>query len=366
MKIGILTFHNALNNGAVLQAYALQTYLETQGHCVEFINYQKKEKRRLRSFFAKKPLTMFYRWYDLYHAERFKRNERFSTLLKKGEKKYRSLDELQNDPPLYDVYIAGSDQIWSYQLNNGIDEAYYLNFGSNKTLRIVYAASLGQCDIPQHIENLIKDLLVKIDAISIRESNGKKFIQSLVPPDKKIYHLFDPTILLNKENYIHLLTPNIPSDKPPYIASYILSPLNANQLKIISYISRKENLELINLRNPNSGIRVNKVANRVVTPTEWIKYMYHSKLTICCSFHAVVFSLLFHKPFIVILTYNNQRIFSLLKLFGLSNRILNEFNQQKIDIIIEQKINWNEVDKLIIRERKKSVQFLNDSLKLKI
>ena len=39
MKIGILTFHRAHNYGAVLQAYALKTFLRSLGHNVKLIDY---------------------------------------------------------------------------------------------------------------------------------------------------------------------------------------------------------------------------------------------------------------------------------------------------------------------------------------
>ena len=39
-KVGILTFHRANNYGAVLQAYALQTYLETIGVNAEIVDYR--------------------------------------------------------------------------------------------------------------------------------------------------------------------------------------------------------------------------------------------------------------------------------------------------------------------------------------
>ena len=39
MKIALLTFHNAYNYGAALQAYSLQKYLSEQGYEVEYINY---------------------------------------------------------------------------------------------------------------------------------------------------------------------------------------------------------------------------------------------------------------------------------------------------------------------------------------
>lgn len=43
MKIGILTFHWATNYGAVLQCYALQSYLESMGHDVKVINYKPRQ-----------------------------------------------------------------------------------------------------------------------------------------------------------------------------------------------------------------------------------------------------------------------------------------------------------------------------------
>ena len=39
-KIGILTFHNAHNYGAVLQAYALKTKLNRMGYKAKILNYQ--------------------------------------------------------------------------------------------------------------------------------------------------------------------------------------------------------------------------------------------------------------------------------------------------------------------------------------
>ena len=59
MKIGIITLHYALNAGAVLQAFALQTYLKSLGHEVEFIDYVPKHQYSLRSFIAKSPYVMY-------------------------------------------------------------------------------------------------------------------------------------------------------------------------------------------------------------------------------------------------------------------------------------------------------------------
>ena len=52
MKIGILTFHCAVNFGAVLQAFGLSQYLRSLGHDVSVIDY--------RPDYLVKPYRLFY------------------------------------------------------------------------------------------------------------------------------------------------------------------------------------------------------------------------------------------------------------------------------------------------------------------
>ena len=42
MRVGILTFHDAHNYGAVLQAFALKKYIQKLGYEVKIINYHHK------------------------------------------------------------------------------------------------------------------------------------------------------------------------------------------------------------------------------------------------------------------------------------------------------------------------------------
>ena len=59
MKIGILTLHYAINQGAVLQAYALQEAVRKLGHDVEFIDYRPRYPVKLRDFITKSPVTAY-------------------------------------------------------------------------------------------------------------------------------------------------------------------------------------------------------------------------------------------------------------------------------------------------------------------
>ena len=115
MKIGVLTFHSALNVGAVLQAYGLQTYLASLGHEVTFIDYQPIQKTlKARDLIGKGARATFRKWEDLYWSHHYTRNICFSSILRVSDQRYESIVSLESNPPDCDAYIAGSDQIWNF------------------------------------------------------------------------------------------------------------------------------------------------------------------------------------------------------------------------------------------------------------
>lgn len=365
MKIGIMTFHAALNTGAVLQAYALQTYLESLGHNVEFINFRRKKSFHIKQLIGKSLSKTINKWEDYYQGKRYNRNFEFGSILNRGNQHYATLEELQSNPPNYDVYIAGSDQVWNVGGSaTKIEKEYYLDFGSVETKRIAYAASLGQCNIPKQLDKDISSQLKKFNSISVRELNGVEYIQSLVNTNQKVHHISDPTFLLKASDYKKLLIrKEILKNKEKYITSYILADAySTEQFSAINYIKKKLNLPLKNLRNPQTCERLEMGENMVVNPMQWLQYLVASELVICCSFHAVVFSLILHKPFIVISPYANQRILSLLSSINLQNHCIINFDSEVIDNILSDEIDWSFIDKEIGKLGDKGAEFLSYAL----
>lgn len=366
MKIGIVTFHNALNVGAVLQAYALQTYLLGLGHTVEFINYCPPKRFAIKDYLAKSPKIMIEKIVNIYNYKKYSKHAGFNKILKISHRKYQSYYEIEDDPPIYDLYIAGSDQIWNFY--NTLSPIYLLSFVPIGKKKIAYSASLGQCQLHKSIQNEFKKALLQFDAISIREKNGVEFITELLDNKIKIYHTVDPTLLLPQEKYKEIIEPIIVQDKE-YICSYILAELDKENEKIINYVKRTLDINIINLRNPDTCVNIRNSKNIIVTPKQWLNYILNSKIVICCSFHAVVFSLLFHKPFIVISPPSfkskggNMRINSLLNDLGLNNHIINTFNKKDIDTILSSSIEWDEIDKIINQKKEFSSNFLISNLK---
>jgi hypothetical protein len=364
MKIGIVTFHYALNQGAILQAYALQTLLQSWGHQVEFIDYHPKHYFHYKDFITKSPKLLLEKWRNQYNGIIYRKHQRqFSKILCIGNIRYKTEKDLRNNPPNYDIYIAGSDQIWNF--TKKIEYAYMLDFVPHNKTKIAYAASLGQCTVHQKLYNEICYLLSSFRAISIRESNGKDFICKLMQKKEikvPITQTLDPTLLIKREEYEHI-TESI-DECSPYIASYILSMMEKGHKDIISYIITKKGLKLINLRNPDTCVFLSFAKNRIVTPYQFLSYIKQAEFIICSSFHAVVFSLIFHKPFIVLIPSKfkdkggNKRISSLLTLLNLMQRCVYDFNPIIIDQLMKEQICWENVDQIISGLAKESQNFL--------
>jgi hypothetical protein len=360
MKIGIITTHHALNCGAVLQAYASQFFLTNLGHQVEFIDYEEPYKRPLRNYISKSLIKTFHNWQDLYNGYKYKRRGEFNEILNIGPIHYTDINELKKNPPKYDLYYAGSDQIWTVASRKKVVRPNYLDFGDDTVKRISYAASLGQGIVPEFMKDEIKGLLLKFNHISVRETSGVKVIQNIIGDYKKVHHVVDPTLLLTAKDYQSIVEKVNTMDN--FIVCYSLAAYKDEHIKMLTYIQEKTGLPIKNLRNPDNCIRLKKAQNIIVTPYTWLGYIKKCNLVICTSFHAVVFSLIFHKPFVVVSPYVNKRIMSLLSLVELEDRFIEHFNEQKIDLLLKQKIDWKDVDNKLAKNRESSIDYLINAI----
>ena len=176
MKVYIITCHNVYNAGASLQAYALVTYLNNLGYEAKIIDYtphylsryrllginsKRYDKPVLRELYQivklpgrlKKRLSPKKRAYDYFTRK----------LPLTGN--YDSYSELLSDPPLADVYIAGSDQIWNTLFSNGKDPAFYLDFVPAGKIRAAYAASFGSDSVIEENKEAITNAIKHTPAI---------------------------------------------------------------------------------------------------------------------------------------------------------------------------------------------------------
>lgn len=148
-NIGIITFHCSYNYGSVLQAYALQKYLTKCGYTVKIIDYRSKNYNMYH---------LFKLWMLKYPLELFRENRHIFRLIRRRysflhfinenmcltDKKYSYNDDLTELNNEFNVFIAGSDQIWNPVCTGGVDSNFFLDFvDGSVNKRIAYAPSLA-------------------------------------------------------------------------------------------------------------------------------------------------------------------------------------------------------------------------------
>lgn len=332
MKIGILTFHWGTNYGGVLQAYALQTFLKQKGNDVVIINYAPHTFRDsfYKCFYSKNPFTIIE---NLKNYWKEKNIAKFRKKHMKLTERYYLPEQLIENPPIMDIYIAGSDQIWNpYGLKSN-KKIYFLPFGDEETIKLSYAASFGVTDYPENYLKEIKPLLNKFKAISVREKSGLDILKKAGILDSVL--LPDPTLLLNKDDYLKLTDRKI-QKKPTDYFFYVLQNKQKTISDIYSYLKRNKN---------NKIVHTCKIKNSVIGIEDWLYNIKNSKIVITNSFHGVVFSIIFETPFIVVpiegrLKGMNDRIVTLLESYDLMDRIMWQYNPNTINILANKQIDW--------------------------
>ena len=365
-KIGILTFHWADNYGAMLQAFGLKTWLAKQMYEPFIVNYSpvqlrgrdwlvpyapfKSPENRLK--FA---VNGFFRniqtgseWFlQKRNMRRFR--EEYLTAGQKILRRLRSLSDIDAD-----AVITGSDQIWNPDITFGLLPAYFGAFENARIKkRIAYGASLGSYSLPEEYEAEFAGLLDRVDCISVREKGAAEYIKSRF--HRNAADVMDPVFLLDPQDWFAIESCPAQSD---YIFYYETEP-NENLRRFARRLSEEKGSKVIALayRAPKSPLPFHTVCS--AGPAQFLGYIHLAKYVLTNSFHAVAFSLIFHKPFLV---YNHRtlgaRIEDLLLSLGMSERIMTPTCVQDIDA----EIDWMELERRIFDKRKQSEDFLHAAL----
>ena len=325
MKIGIITLPPSFNYGNILQAWALQTVLERMGHEVDIVIAR---PRIYKLPLYKKPLVYAKRFllkYILGNKNIILRYEELlPDLLKHTERfiqqhlhihEYNSFINIGEEN--YEAYVVGSDQIWRRRYNSDIRNCYLSFTEGWRVKRIAYAASFGTTKWEYSSEETIDcaRLLGQFDGISVRESYAVNIVNEKF--HLKAIHVLDPTLLLDKEDYLQLFlnasTPHSFGD----MLCYILGKETEFQRKIHT-IATERGLKLFKVYSRFDDQSA-PMSERVQPPVEtWLRGFYDAKLVVTDSFHATAFSIIFQKPLILFSSgiRGNERMESLLRMAG--------------------------------------------------
>lgn len=325
MRINTITCHNCYNAGASLQAYALQTYLKEQGHDVKIIDYLPDYLRHYKLFggvpkrYAKPVIKQLFYLYFLPRRvmERLSKSKKCYDQFTKNylclTERYSNYDELIENPPEADVYIAGSDQIWNTALPNGRDPAFYLQFTPVHKTRASYAASFAVDEIQGAYKDRISGWLQSISYISVREKTAMTILKSMNILNGE--QVVDPVFLLSEEHWKQLAGKRMVREK------YVL---------VVDYNRGSELRSFANKIATEKGAKIlayNPFDKNCVQggPLEFLSLVYNAEVVIANSFHAVAFSVIFEKDFFVFMlreSNTNSRMVDLLNSISMLDRIV--------------------------------------------
>lgn len=387
MKVGIITYHFPYNCGATLQCFALQTKLEALGHEVCIINYRpwyhQNRYTPLKNpiYFANKrfhdPAGNFLK--RCYHAadgfcktvyawrhypKISLKEKKFRPFVKNNlheTKVYRSLKQLQKNPPKCDIYISGSDQLWNAALTNGkFDSAYFLNFGNEKVGRMSYSVGADFSKL-QNPETVLEDLVKDLDVISLRESKWLPAVEKAAKGKIPTHIDVDPTLLLDSETYCKHMA-QLPEEKEPYILTY--SMIGETQKQVYNgarLLSEKLGMKVIDVSGDPTQMNKKVEDNRLCGPDEFLWYVKNASYVVTNSFHGTVFSVIFKKQFVTIPhAITGNRVTELLDKLGLEKRY-NYVTTEAVDEITNE-IDYDSVDQKLEGLRKNSIDFLQESI----
>lgn len=372
MKTAIITITDGANYGNRLQNYALQTVLTSLGgKCDTLRRRTSRDKSALQNTVVIMKdccKAILGRKTGKIYRIRKQRFEAFNN-------KYInwSSEVLQNNTApdglsgKYDYFVCGSDQVWNTKFDVIKEDILnYLSFFAEPQKRISYAASFGTDKVDEAYQETFKKELSKFKAISVREGAGVDIVSKLA--GKQAQLVIDPTMLLTVQDWKKVFKkPSYIKDNETFLVTYFMGGRDAETRQYIDRVKREMNCDTV-IDLDVEFIERNSIENEDVfctSPDEFLWLVYNSKAVLTDSFHASVFSLLFHKPFCVFERKatekgNNMgsRIDTLLGYFGLEC--------MKDDINAPTKIpqlyDGNMVDECLNARREESLGFLKQAL----
>ena len=346
MDVKIITFHRALNYGAVLQCFALQKAIGNLGadaSVYDYCNPKISDNYKILKLNG----SIINNIFQIVTAPiKVKKKNAFNNFIKENIPLSSSFKDS-------DIFITGSDQVWNWRASD-FDKHYFLDFVGKSENKNSYAASFGLSDIEESYVSEYKNLLSDFTNISVREKTGQQLLSKICGRESTL--LPDPIFLLLRSDWKSLLNENS-RNKKGFILLYLMAKTQS-AINFAKRLSQTTGLKVVFIDNYEiKNMRSFKV-KRGIGPKEWLDLFWNCEYVVTNSFHGTSFSILFNKKMYVELlpeSYGvNSRLKDILQQYGLEDRII---NPAKADNISDS-INWSSINDKISENRAEGLSYL--------
>lgn len=354
MKIGLITIHDTLNYGSLLQTIGLYKAISDLGIDIQLIDYKCKAIAAREKIFS---------WNECHSIKDIIRHFLFYNKLSKKKENYWSFlrsqvfltkpynrTSIKETNKLFDCFVVGSDIVWGSRIT-GKDYTFMLDFTDDTKKRIACSSSIGDkwqeedyCDV--------SNCLKRFDAISVRESQAVNWVREVA--NMESVHTCDPTMIMESAYWRQFIA----YDKVPkckYVLIYMGAKDSQHVKDGIKY-GKDHNLPVYYMNDYIPVCGVNNIQPDSVGL--WLGLIANAEVVFSASYHGVLFSLYFQRDFFY---YNNRgsnsRLESLSKEFDIQHREGNLTNLKN-----NSQINWSSINNIIEKKRNKTKDYLKQVL----
>lgn len=356
MKIGILTYYGVHNHGAVLQANALKTVLESKGHECGFLEFERSYSNISQQQANKYKFGLgSIGFYAKYMMEKGLGNILYNVSKKRTLGKFRAV----NIPLLGkyedfsgDLAVIGSDEVFSLEI--GVNPFLYGN-GLKARHVISYAGCFGPTAyedvVKQGQQKMISDGLHHMDAVSVRDQNSLETVKKTSGIDATL--VCDPVILYGYEKEMQSFTP--PMKEYILIYSYDKNLNDAVEYNHIKAYAEKHNLKVVSVGYYHRWCKCIDAS-----PFELLGWIKNARLVVTDTFHGSVMSIICNTPAVVKLRGNQNKLRFLLSEYGLLDRRISDFAE--MESVADKTVDFDKVNAAIQERRAASMKFLDAAL----
>lgn len=364
MKVANITLHAINNYGSVFQALATERIFQELGCEVETIDYI-RETAQLDSVYKiiryggpgwkikTKQIILHFLPKNTVRAEKLEAFRRKYLHLTKYT--YRSDKDLEQNCPQADIYCTGSDQTWNTVCQNGVPRAYFLHFAPDDKKKIAFSASFGIEALPKKDKDEVKLLLSRYDAISVRESSGVTILKDLGLNGTLV---LDPTLAVGSDLWYSLAVDRIV--KEDYVLAYQLNR-NSKYVQYVNEFAEAKGLKVVHVRSAEDKSMRNCIFMGYSSPEELLSLFKYASCVITDSFHATVFSTIFHRQFVNIFPpLYSSRLGNFLEMLNLKERRVIDYKDFSL---VDNHIDYDVINNKLDDMRKQTKDFLKDSIR---
>lgn len=383
-KIGLVCNYYIINYGSALQCFATQKTVKEMGYDVKALQFPNIPTRnakiqlalrlKIKQCFSPKAVakklqrTKNSNSNQYYIDIREKRRNKFEQFISENldmTDNYNSLDEVRTAASQYDTIMLGSDQLLNPK--DIIFGYHTLSFVPDNIKKISYAASFGLSKLPITVKGKASKELKRFDCFAARETRGAEMYKELTGKDVPV--VVDPTMLISADEWSQIVAQeSIVKEK--YIYCYFIGE-NPLHREITNKLQEYTGYKIVSIRHIDEFIKDDEsfgdIAVNEAGPKEFINLVSNAEYVLADSFHATIFSVLFHKKFFVLNRFvegsagsTNSRLESLLGKLGLEERrigSLSELNEKYKD-----EIQYSAVDKTLNQWISDSKEYLKNAL----